>query len=541
MKIALPKILFAICVTVFAFFPLTDTDIWWHLASARDFLENGLATDDPFCWTASKSPWINVHLYFQLALYGVEHFAGTFGLVALKALLWGLVAFLWILPVKRKILPVHFALLFAFAFLFRYAFECRPILLSMLFLGIFWNLLPQLEKRISAKWILSTVVLIAVEWIWVRTQGLFPLGFVLAFGAIAFSFQDLSLSGKVGNGIFFFLLLLTPLAHTQGVQLWLYPLELLNRLVGGNASSQIFSQQIAENRAPTTLLAQGENQAAMIALLVGIFISAFAILRHRHLAKPFQIAWLVIGIFLAATAERNLTLFFFPFASIVLSHSGELLSLRSALEKNLSVSKKMFSTSLQIFTVLGIAFVVGTFVRSLPAYFENGSFKTISAERLPIGAVEFMRSNPQFVSSRLFNDDRSGGYIEWKLLGVKTFADGRFILKDSTFLANYLKFSEKPEEFFSFADSLSIQRVLLPVRYIPLWIPLAKALEQNPEWTCVYQDSVYAVWDHHRILVMDALTSDYHEKIAVLDIRDSSVHVLASGNDILHPDLWKNK
>ena len=117
MKIALPKILFAICVTVFAFFPLTDTDIWWHLASARDFLKNGLATDDPFCWTASKSPWINVHLYFQLALYGVEHFAGTFGLVALKALLWGLVAFLWILPVKRKILPVHFALLFAFAFL----------------------------------------------------------------------------------------------------------------------------------------------------------------------------------------------------------------------------------------------------------------------------------------------------------------------------------------------------------------------------------------------------------------------------------------
>ena len=115
-----------------------------------------------------------------------------------------------------------------------------------------------------------------------------------------------------------------------------------------------------------------------------------------------------------------------------------------------------------------------------------------------------MRSNPQSVSSRLFNDDRSGGYIEWKLPGVKTFADGRFILKDSTFLANYLKFSEKPKEFFSFADSLSIQRALLPVRYIPLWIPLAKALEQNPEWTCVYQDSVYAVWDHHRILVMDA-------------------------------------
>lgn len=497
MKIVLPKILFAFCVSVFAFFPLTDTDIWWHLASARDFLENGLATKDPFCWTASKAPWINVHLYFQLAVYGVEQIAGPLGLVTLKALLWGIVAFLWMLPIKRKILPVHFALLFAFAFLFRYAFECRPILFSMLFLGIFWNLLPQLEKRISPKWILSAAAMLAVEWIWVRTQGLFPLGFALAFCAIAFSFQNLSLWGKVGNGAFFALLLLTPLAHTQGVLLWQYPLELLNRLVGGTASSQIFSQQIAENRAPTTLLAQGENQAAMIALLVAIFISAVLILRHRRLAKPFQIAWLVIGTFLAATAERNLTLFFFPFAAIVLSHSGALLSLRSALEKNLSVSKKMFSTALKVLTVLGIAFVAGTFARSLPAYFENGSFKTVSAERVPSGAVEFMWSNPMPAETHLFNDDRSGGYIEWKLPGVKTFADGRFILKDSTFLANYLKFSEKPEEFFPFADSLSIRRALLPIRYIPLWIPLAKALEQNAEWTCVYQDSVYAVWDHH--------------------------------------------
>ena len=119
-------------------------------------------------------------------------------------------------------------------------------------------------------------------------------------------------------------------------------------------------------------------------------------------------------------------------------------------------------------------------------------------ERVPVGAVDFMRQNPMLENSKIFNDDRSGGYMEWALPGVKTFADGRFILKDSTFLASYLNFAEKPAEFFTFSDSLSVNRVLLPIRYIPLWKKLVYALDENSKWNRVYQDSVYAVWDKTR-------------------------------------------
>ena len=52
----------------------------------------------------------------------------------------------------------------------------------------------------------------------------------------------------------------------------------------------------------------------------------------------------------------------------------------------------------------------------------------------------------------------------------------------------------------------------------------------HPEW--IYGSNRY---------ISFTLTSDYHEKIAVLDIQDSSVHVLASGNEIWHPDLWINR
>ena len=430
-----------------------------------------------------------------MAAYGVFQSIGALGLVAVKSLLWGIVALLWVWPNKRKIFPIHFAIWLLFAFLFRYAFECRPILVTMLFLGIFWNLLPQLEQRISVKWIFSACILCAVEWIWVRTQGLFPLGFCLAFFAIAFSFPRLSLPLKVANGLVFLCLLLMPLAHEQGPILWNYPIELLNRLVGGTASSQIFAQQIAENRAPTTLLLNGENRLAMIALLVGILISAVVILRYRRLAEPFRIAWLVVGTFLAAVAERNLVIFFFPFATLVVTHSGTLLWVRQWLEKNLSIPKKTFSKGLQVLTVLLVAFVVGTFARSLPAYFEEGSFKVVSAERIPVHAVEFMRLHPMPAGSRFFNDDRSEGYVEWMLPAVKTFADGRFILKDSAFLADYLNFADNPEQFFTFADSHAISRALLPICYIPLWTPLANALEKHEKWINRYQDDAYAIWD----------------------------------------------
>jgi hypothetical protein len=52
----LPLILVPIAVVLFAIFPLTDTDIWWHLACAREWVTT---------WTPVREPVVNVHEYFQ--------------------------------------------------------------------------------------------------------------------------------------------------------------------------------------------------------------------------------------------------------------------------------------------------------------------------------------------------------------------------------------------------------------------------------------------------------------------------------------------
>lgn len=36
-------------------------------------------------------------------------------------------------------------------------------------------------------------------------------------------------------------------------------------------------------------------------------------------------------------------------------------------------------------------------------------------------------------------------------------------------------------------------------------------------------------------------TSDVHEKVLLVDVRDSSVHPLVSGSDLWHPDVWLRK
>ncbi len=477
------KLLFSLAVVLFAFFPLTDTDIWWHLASAREFLQNGLAKSDPFCWTPSRFPWLDIHLYFQLLVHFLFVHAGSLGLVVFKSLAWGMVAFLWVLPVKRRVPLLEFSVAIGFAFLFRYALECRPLFASMLFLGVFWNLLPELERRFSIRYALSVLSLLAVEWVWVRTQGLFALGFAMSFLSMAFSWKRLSTGQRWGSGIFFAALLTVPLWRPQGATLWLYPFGLLDRLVGGSTSAQVFAREIAENRSPLTLLAAGENAIALFALLLAVLASVVFILRRFRTEASFRLAWILAVCALALVAERNVTLFFFPFAWLL----GEKVSLA-----------RRFPRVHRSGTWIGcflLAFIVGFFLRSVPAYIRSGSFVPVSPERVPVGATSFVRNHPLPDGVRIFHDDRSGGFLEWNVPGLKTYIDGRFILKDSAFFATYLGYAQNPESFFSDADSLGIGRALLPIRYFTPWKDLARSISRHSDWNVVYVDSFYVVLD----------------------------------------------
>ncbi|MES1205498.1 MAG: hypothetical protein ABUS79_06135 [Pseudomonadota bacterium] len=68
--------------------PITDGDIFWHLAAGREMVRrHDWLRSDPFTVSAAGRPWADVHWLFQLGAYGVHQIAGFAGLVVAKALL----------------------------------------------------------------------------------------------------------------------------------------------------------------------------------------------------------------------------------------------------------------------------------------------------------------------------------------------------------------------------------------------------------------------------------------------------------------------
>lgn len=206
-------LLISVAALLFAIFPLTDTDIWWHLVCAREWVTT---------WTPVREPIVNVHEYFQLVMRLVFECGGAFGdagdgalsrdalncgagaLVVFKAVLWGSVFALFLWPAHREFRAFSMRspsrlrsmwllrLWFLFGatlllFIFRFQLEMRPVVFSLLFLGVYWNVLPPLFARrwSGRKSLAIAVAILVVQWLWCKCQGLYILGPLFALLACA--------------------------------------------------------------------------------------------------------------------------------------------------------------------------------------------------------------------------------------------------------------------------------------------------------------------------------------------------------------------
>ena len=481
----------AVFVILFAIFPLTDTDIWWHLACAREWVTT---------WTPVRTPVVNVHEYFQLAVGFVYGLGGAPLLVAFKAILWGVVFALFLLPenpkchcevrrtaaisscMRRSLVAV------VLLFVFRYHFEMRPVLFSLLFLGIYWNVLPRLfaNSRLTPVNTLFAVLILAIQWTWCKTQGLYILGPLFAVLVLTAGIWNSRKSGDKFSrkalalrGTFVVALFAMPFLHREGLALFLYPFGLLDRLLGLSPSAAIFASEIAENRSPFTLLMEGENTLECVLMillcLAGMGLAIWRLYKNRR-PDVLNVSLLATAI-LVLIAERNFVLFLpvllatlpnFPF------HTPHFTSCR------------LLST---VYFLLPTFFIFGLWVRSLSAY----DISMVACQRVPVDATAWMQKHPH--KGKLFNDDRAGGYLALMNPTDSIYIDGRFILKTADFFERYLNYAKDPALFMHDADSLGIDRALFPLQYYARWDTLLRALQQDSRWHLAYRDEYFAVFD----------------------------------------------
>ncbi len=558
----------AVMAAVFALFPLTDTDIWWHLACARQWVTT---------WTPVREPVVNIHYFFQQTVGFIYGIGGASLLVYFKAVLWGIVFALILLPQstdgKRRSF-VRYAFVIGLLFLFRYQLEIRPVVFSLLFLGVYWNLLPVLFRRnepslgsrnVSWSCLLPKVaigiVLLVIQWIWCKTQGLFILGPL--FAACVF-LVEMCKAGEARRrllpwGVFPLLLFLMPFLHREGLSLFLYPLGLLDRLLGLTPSATLFASQIAENRSPVTLLLAGENTLVSFGMVFLAFVSVghevlrILILRRQVLQESSRSILhhfvLLVTAVLALVAERNFVLFLPVLLSLLLNGSNYTKSLFNV-HSSRSISAAIPAPAseppcsatfvipasepgsdilflkqkhfLRVLSLVFVAFLCGLWFRSLQVYDRT----LIAYQRVPVAAAQWMKTHPH--SGRLFNDDRAGGYLAFVNPQDSIYMDGRFILKTAVFFERYLHFAEAPEDFLKYADSTGIDRAIFPLRYYARWekvintfqnspqlessqVPLAQSgqdsracqeaecsVESKPSqttWRLVYRDEYFAIFD----------------------------------------------
>ena len=494
-----------IAVALFSIFPLTDTDIWWHLACAREWVQT---------WTPSRSPVVNVHEYFQMVVGFIYGIGGAPLLVAFKAVLWGAVFALFLLPQRKpcaecqskSVALVGAALAALVLFIFRYHFEIRPVLFSLLFLGIYWNLLPEilnssshssrtsrLEPRTSSlepRAFFLLLFVLVIQWLWCKCQGLYILGPLLAVAVLVSVWLDAWRSKiKLPKKSRFFhvgvvlALFAMPFLHSEGLNLFLYPFGLLDRLVGMSPSASVFASEIAENRSPFTLLMAGENVLECVVMILlcvaGLVIAVWNVLKGRLGLMPIC---LFATAFLTFIADRNFVLYMPVFLCGARGLTWLVVRSLSPVEGPNHVSR--------LSSLVLIGFLLGLWTRSLLAYDSS----MIAFQRVPVDAAAWMAAHPH--EGHLFNDDRAGGYLEFVNPSEPVYIDGRFILKTADFFERYLRYADNPVLFMHDADSLRIGRAIFPLRYYARWGSLLSALETQEDWNVVYRDSLYIVLNH---------------------------------------------
>ena len=476
------RFLVPLAVLLFSVFPLTDTDIWWHLACAREWVVT---------WTPVRPNIINGHEYFQTVVGFVYGLGGAPLLVAFKALLWASVFALFLWPLKNW-RPAVAVSLVVVLFCLRYQFEIRPAVFSMLFLGIYWNLLPRLFKWHGARRIVAVLAVLLLQWVWCRFQGLYILGPVFAGVCVAcrFAFAERSRRALLWQVSFVMALFAVPFLHGNGLALFMYPFGLLDRLLGLSESAAVFASGIAENRSPVTVALAGENVVACFVAVMSavgaLVVAGYRLYRYfvRNLddvteRNAVSTVWLCITAVLALVAERNIVLFLPVFCYAAFSLEG------------LPLCKSACRVPCRAVLVAVLFAVLGLWCRSLVPY----GTSMVSEQRVPVAASEWMKSHPH--AGRLFNDDRAGGYLAFVNPQDSTYLDGRFFLKTAEFFERYLHYSEDPSGYMRDMDSLGVDRAVFPLRYYARWDAVVTALSTSEKWHRAYVDSGFVVLDRN--------------------------------------------
>lgn len=478
----------------FVLYPISDFDIFWHLAAGREiFTTRHFLYYDPFSFTSFTQRWFDVHWFFQVTVYLVEHFGSISVLLVFKSILFATsITILCKCTSHNKFTPSSGLLILIVIFTFRFLVPMRPIIFSILFLSLYFFLLERYSKD---KKIIYLVALLPVQIAWVNSQGLFMIGPFLYLAYFAGEFlsnflysrspevfkycPDLSKKDLFRALFFCILLFFCTLVNPYAQDAILFSLRLFGNI--NPTMKNIYSVNVPENMPlPQMLFTDYSYYVYMFTGLILILsISSFlslSMLRFSFLFSSF------IFMTLSYMAQRNLLLFalaFIPHFCWNVKH------IRNPLKINSKIVKNCFSILLCLYTI--------SLILNHCAFLGKNPFN-IAPFSFPVSSTSYLLKN--HIPGNMFNADRHGGYLIWKTYPQKkVFIDTRLTLRSREFFAEYLSILQNPKYFFpAICKKFSITQVIVPLANIDIYFKLANFLYNDSSWNLVYTNGSEALF-----------------------------------------------
>jgi len=436
---------------------LNDPDTYWHIAAGRWIWAHGaVPATDPFSATMAGQKWVAHEWLSELLLAGAYGAFGAAGAVALAALAAAASIALLIRALSRAVrAPLALAAGALAFFLMASHLTARPHVLALPIL-VLWAaalLRARSEER------RPSLALLPLMALWANLHGGFVVGLGLA-GALALEAillaPDAEARGRAfrGWGLFLVGAALASLATPQGIEGWLFPIELMR---------QAFSLSfVNEWRAPDFSTLQ-PLEVWLLALVAFGFWTGLRL-------PPIRLLLLLGLIHMALGHTRN----------------AELLALLAPLLLAEAVARATERPDVPYAPAGPRARAAFALALALLTFGAVYSGYTHESPRIaPVAALA--AAARAGLSGPVFNDYDFGGYLIFR--GIAPAVDGRVDLYGDAFMREYsAALDAEGDSLPRFLDRFKLGWTLLKPDS-----PAVGALDRMPGWERIYADSAAAV------------------------------------------------
>jgi tetratricopeptide (TPR) repeat protein len=418
----------ALCVFLAGFHSVIDPDIWFHLRAGREILAGHLPRTDTFSFPSAGSRYVDLHWMFQAIAAIVFRAGGEPALVWMSCLaVLGTYAIVFRLACRHAPAPLAAVLVALGAVVSSERFSPRPEILSFLWFALSaWLLQRHREGSRRAAWAFPVVMLL-----WVNSEGLFILGFLLLGAAILDGPQDRRLWQILGLSV------AAAFVNPWFAEGAIHPFVLFTRI---SQAMPIYSRTIGEFLGP--FHGEAVHPAAIVfPFYLGVIgLALVAVGRWPRRGELLVTAALV---YLSFTARRNLALLpivVTPVLARWLRQGWAWPWAESRLRGLASSVRSVVSGVATGVALLGLGwFALGLASNRIYAHAETnrqcGSGSAPTA--FPRGAGRFLRDNR--IPGPLFTTFAAGSYLTAAYPEEKVFIDGRLEVHSAAHYERYLR------------------------------------------------------------------------------------------------------